>query len=258
MRTWKIAGCVLAGVLWLSGCTIVRQGEVGVRRTLGRLDDATINAGPRIYNPFITRIIKVETQTRNLEITLSLPSKEGLNVSTQISILYRVRPEMAPVVVEELGLDYERIAILSVFRSAAADVSAQYLARDMYTNGRGEIEHAIAERMQELLFDRGFEIEAVLLKSIDLPPNLFRAIEAKLEAEQEAQRMEFVLQQEQLEASRRQIEAEGIRESNKILSEGITEDLIRWQTIEAFRMLSTSPNAKIIITDGNSPILLEQ
>ena len=239
------------------GCTVIRQGEVGVKRTLGRLSPTYIPAGPEGFNPFVTRIIKVPTQTANLEVRLSLPSKEGLNVEAQISILYRVRPDMAPSIVENIGLEYERVAILSVFRSAAADVSARYEARDMYTSGRADIEHAIAERMRELLYDRGFEVEAVLLKSIDLPPNLFRAIEAKLEAEQDAQRMEFILQQETLEAERRRIEAEGIQQANLILAEGITEDLIRWQTIEAFRLLSTSPNTKVIITSGEAPLLLD-
>lgn len=256
MTVRKFLGMAL--LLWLTtGCTVVRQGQVGVKRTLGRLSDKPISAGPRVYNPFITRIIKVQTQTENIEIRLSLPSREGLNIDAQISILYNVRPEMAPQIVDQIGLDYERVAILSVFRSAAADVSARYLARDMYTNGRVEIEQEIAKRMQELLHDRGFAIEAVLLKSIDLPPNLFRAIEAKLEAEQEAQRLEFVLQQEKLEASRKRIEAEGVRDANQILGEGITDDLIRFQTLEAFRLLATSPNAKVIITNGDSPMLLD-
>ena len=248
---------VLVLALLLPGCTIIRQGEVGVKRTLGRLDMAPIPAGPQLYNPVVTRVIKVPVQSSNMEVRLSLPSKEGLNIEAEISILYRVRPEMAPTVVETIGMDYESVAILSVFRSAAADVSARYLARDMYTSGRVDIEHEIADTMRTLLYDRGFEIEAVLLKSIDLPPNLFRAIEAKLEAEQEAQRMEFVLQQERLEADRRRIEAEGIQAANRILAEGITDDLIRWQTVEAFRLLSTSPNTKVIITSGEAPLLLD-
>lgn len=248
---------LLALSLLASGCTVVRQGQVGVKRTLGRLDDQIITAGPRPFNPLITRIIKVSVQTRNMEVKLSLPSKEGLNISAEISILYRVQADQAAEVIEQIGMDYEQVAILSVFRSAAADVTSRYLARDMYTSGRLTIEQEIADRMRELLAPRGFNIEAVLLKSISLPPNLFRAIEAKLEAEQEAQRMEFVLEQERLEAQRRLIEAEGIRDANSVITEGINDDLLRWQSIEAFRELSQSPNTKVIITDGDTPMMLD-
>jgi len=251
------ARSLLSVALLAAGCTVVRQGEVGVKSTLGRLDEVIIPAGPQAYNPLVTRIIKIPTQTRNMEIKLSLPSKEGLNISAEISILYRVQPDMAAHVVENIGLDYEQVAIMSVFRSAAADVSSRYLARDMYTNGRLEIEHEIADTMRDILDERGFEIEAVLLKSIALPPNLFRAIEAKLEAEQAAQRMEFILEQETLEAARRRIEAEGIRDANNIISEGISPEIIRWQTLEAFRELSASDNTKIIVTDSHSPLMLD-
>ncbi|MEL6341849.1 MAG: prohibitin family protein [Myxococcota bacterium] len=270
---------VLSVVLFSAGCTVVRPGEVGVKRTLGRLDDRIIPSGPRVFNPLVTRVIKVPIQTRNMEVNLSLPSKEGLNISAEISILYRVKPEMAPDIVETIGLNYERVAIMSVFRSAAADVSSRYLARDMYTSGRLEIEHEIADTMRNLLGSRGFDIEAVLLKSISLPNNLFRAIESKLEAEQQVQQMAFVLEQEKLEAARlrieaegirdanalraegvaeqRRIEAQGIRDANELIGGGIDEDLIRWQTIEAFRELSTSSNTKVIITDSESPLMID-
>jgi regulator of protease activity HflC (stomatin/prohibitin superfamily) len=106
------------------------------------------------------------------------------------------------------------------------------------------------------LKDRGFIIEAVLLKSIVLPAGLTKAIGDKLEAEQDAQRMEFVLNKERLEATRRIIEAEGIRDAQKIISEGLSPLLLRFKTIEAFNKLSTSPNAKVIITNGEQPLMI--
>ena len=109
----------------------------------------------------------------------------------------------------------------------------------------------------KIIGDRGFVIESVLMKSIQLPKGLYQAIEEKLQAEQEAQRMEFVLQKERQEASRRTIEAEGIRDANKIISEGLTPQIIQYKTIEAYRELSKSPNAKLIIGNGNQPMLLE-
>jgi len=127
----------------------------------------------------------------------------------------------------------------------------------MHTGNRFEIETEIKEQMMKILGDRGFIIEAVLMKSIQLPPGLYASIEEKLQAEQEAQRMEFVLQKEQQEAQRRTIEAEGIRDANRIISEGLTPEILRYKAIEAYRELSKSPNAKVIIGGGDQPIMIE-
>ena len=110
--------------------------------------------------------------------------------------------------------------------------------------------------MMEQLKDRGFMIETVLLKTIVLPAGLTKAIEDKLEAEQDAQRMQFVLDKERQEAKRRVIEAEGVRDAQKIINEGLTPMLIQFKSIEAFNKLSTSPNSKVIITNGNAPLML--
>lgn len=129
----------------------------------------------------------------------------------------------------------------------------------MHTGERDMIEEQIRDRMREQLDERGIVIEAVLMKSIRLPERLSVAISEKLEAEQDAQRMEFVLAKERQEAERRRVEAEGIRDAQLIISEGLTPLLIQREQIEAFRELATSPNAKVIITDGESstPVLLE-
>ena len=126
----------------------------------------------------------------------------------------------------------------------------------MHTGQRAEIERAIRDLMMTQLKDRGFTVEAVLLKSIALPAGLTKAIEEKLAAEQDAQRMQFVLDKERQEAQRRIIEAEGTRDAQKIINEGLTPMLIRFKTIEAFNKLSTSPNSKVIITSGDTPLML--
>jgi regulator of protease activity HflC (stomatin/prohibitin superfamily) len=150
----------------------------------------------------------------------------------------------------------ETNVISSVFRSTAADVCSRYYAKDMHSAQRANIEREIAEQMVKILQPRGFDIEAVLLKNIQLPLGLARAVEEKLEAEQDAQRMEFLLQREKQEAERKLIEAQGIRDAQKIISEGLNRNIIEWQSIEAFRELAKSPNAKIILTDGKAPMLI--
>ena len=256
MKTYHAMG-TLSLVLLLSSCAIVRQGEVGVKRNLGKLNFKTVEPGAVAFNPLTTRVIKVPVRTVNVEIASQLPSKEGLNVSSVISILYRVMPEKAPEVIANIGPNYEEQVIISVFRSASADVCSQFFAKDMHSSQRAHIEQAIANRMATLLQPRGFEVEAVLLKNIELPEGLAQAVEHKLEAEQDAQRMEFVLQRERLEAQRKLVEAEGTRDAQRIISEGLNENIIRWQTVEAFKELAQSPNAKVIITNGDTPMLIE-
>ncbi|MEM6379077.1 MAG: prohibitin family protein, partial [Bacteroidota bacterium] len=162
----------------------------------------------------------------------------------------------APDLLRTVGRSYERNVVLPVFRSTVADVTARYFAKDMHTGERGTIENAIRKQMMELLKDRGILIEAVLIKSIQLPPNLARAIEEKLQAEQQALRMEFVLQEARQEAERRRIEAEGVRDAQSIISEGLNPNILQFKSIEAFLELAKSPNSKVIITDGDMPVLI--
>jgi regulator of protease activity HflC (stomatin/prohibitin superfamily) len=203
-----------------SSCTIIRQGEVGVKRRLGKIDPEYVQQGPKGYNFLTTTIIKVPTRTVNIEVKPDLPSKEGLTIRSEISILYRMKPEAAPKIVQNIGLNYESEVILPVFRSAAADVTAKFLAKDMHSGERGQIEQAIRKQMTDILEPKGFVIDNVLMKSINLPSGLARTIEEKLQAEQEAQRMEFVKEREKRDAERKIIEAEGKKEIARIQAEG--------------------------------------
>ena len=180
-----------------------------------------------------------------------------MNVGSVISILYRIEADKAASIIENIGMNYEEVLITSVFRSSAADVCSRFFAKDMHTAQRANIEIEIANQMRTILKNRGFEIEAVLLKTIQLPAGLARAVEEKLEAEQDAQRMEFLLQRERLEAQRKLVEAQGIRDAQKIISEGLNDQIIKWQSLEVFKELSKSPNSKIIMTNGSAPFLIE-
>lgn len=255
MKKSIILNAVLAALV-MTSCTVVKQGEVGVKRSFGKISPQPLMEGARGFNPLTTTITKLPTRTMNIEVRTPLPSKEGLTVQSDVSILYRLEGSYAPQIVEKLGSNYENVVILPVFRSAVADVSSKYFAKDMHTGERSQIEASIRELMMAQLKDRGFVVEAVLLKSIVLPAGLTRAIEEKLEAEQESQRMEFVLTKERQEAQRKTIEAAGIRDSQQIIAEGLSPLLIQFKSIEAFNKLSTSNNAKVIITSGKAPLML--
>lgn len=288
MKTIKILSLTLLIVGFFSSCVVIRPGEVGVRQRLGRINDQALSEGPRSYNPFTSTIVTLPTRTVNLEIRSNLPSKEGLTISSDISILYRIMPNEAPNILREIGRSYEQQIILPVFRSASADVTARFLAKDMHSGERSVIETQIRDRMAEILEDKGIVVENVLLKSIQLPQGLARSIEEKLQAEQDAQRMVFVKQQEQADAERRTIQAEGDRsaaiiqadadrqqleiraagqanailleanaqaEANKKLAEALEPQILQYRAIEAFYRMSTSDNAKVIITSSDSPFL---
>jgi regulator of protease activity HflC (stomatin/prohibitin superfamily) len=247
---------IFATVLLIgSSCVVIRPGEAGVKQRLGKFDNEVRTEGNMAYNPFTTKVIKESIQTNNLELVLNLPSKEGLSVDSEISILYRLEVNKVPDVLQNIGPNYQDV-ITSVFRSASADVCSQFFAKDMHSGKRADIELLIQQKMAEILDSQGIAIEAVLLKSIQLPSGLSLSIERKLQAEQDAMRMEFILQQERLEAQRKIIEAEGTRDAQRILSEGLTAEIIKFRSIEAFEKLSESPGSKIIITDGKTPFLI--
>jgi prohibitin 1 len=222
-------------IVTITSCTVIRQGEVGVKRKLGKISDEYIDQGPKGYNLFTTRILKVPTRTVNIEVRPDLPSKEGLTIKTEISILYRIKAEAAPDVLKKIGMNYESEVILPVFRSAAADVTSKYFAKDMHSGERSAIEVAIRKQMGEILTAKGFIIENVLLKGIKLPDGLARSIELKLQSEQEAQQMVFVKERQQRDAERQIIEAEGKKKIASIQAEG-------------------ENNAKIIAAEGQKRI----
>jgi regulator of protease activity HflC (stomatin/prohibitin superfamily) len=278
----------IASVILFSSCATIIQDEVAVKRTLGKLNKEVYHAGFRVYNPFISRLIYIPISTINLEINVGLPSKEGLTVQSDISILYKIKTNEVQNILKYTGLNYQNILVLPVFRSASADVCSQFDAKDMHSAKRATIETKIREKMMEVLESKGFIIEAVLLKSIVLPQGLSRSIEEKLQSEQEAQRMEFLKDRERKEAERKVLQAEGDKKSkiiaaegvkqileleaqgranailieaeanykaNDMLSKSLTPTILKFKQIDAFRALSTSPNAKTIITDGKTPLI---
>jgi regulator of protease activity HflC (stomatin/prohibitin superfamily) len=249
--------CIVAILFLCSSCAVIRPGEAGVKQTLGKFSDQISTQGVIYYNPLISKVVKESTQTNNIKLVLSLPTKEGLSVNSEISILYRLELNKIPTILENLGQNYESI-ITSVFRSASSDVCAQFFAKDMHSGMRANIEEEIKTKMLINLEKQadGIELIAVLMKSIQLPRGLASSIEQKLQAEQDAMRMKFIIQQATLEAERKIIEATGERDAQKILAQGLTNEIIQLRSIEAFVKLAQSSNSKVIITDGKTPLMI--
>ncbi|MEM1033140.1 MAG: prohibitin family protein [Myxococcota bacterium] len=254
LRRWALVPLLAFAT---SGCAVVNQGEVGLKRVWGQIQPEPLEPGMHGIEVVSTDVIRVPVRTRTKTFDFSLPSKEGMNIRARITLLYRVEAAKAVQVISTVGEEYEEALIGPVFRSQAADVSANYLAKDLYSDERRAIEQEIGAAMRTILEPRGFVIEQVLMKSIELPPGLAAAIERKLQAEQQAEEMRFLIDREKLAAQRKRIRAEGERDAQLVLAEGLSDRVLRWRSIEAFDRLANSPNAKVIVTDGKSPLNLQ-
>lgn len=251
----------LLGLLVLLGLyfstTIVPAGHVGVQDFFGAVSDRVLSPGIALIMPG-TQVVKFSVQTREMKETAAVPTSEGLIVTLDVSLLFRLRPEAAGRVYKTVGSRFEDVVIDPQLRSAIRDVTAEHEAKVLYSSTREAVAQNIFKHMQVTLAPRGIEAEQVLLRAVQLPPLLTTAIQEKLQAEQLAQRMKFVLDRERQEADRKRVEAQGIADFQTIVARGISAELLKWKAIEVAAELSKSPNAKIVVLGDKSglPIIL--
>ncbi|HSQ77153.1 MAG TPA: prohibitin family protein, partial [Bacteroidota bacterium] len=204
---------------------------------------------------------KFSTQTREHKESMQVLSREGLTIGLEISVLYRLNPDSAARVYQTIsGGDYETIVLIPQFRSHSRSVTASFQASALYSTERERLGMAIQEELARTVAIRGVIVESTPLRNVALPTQLTEAIEQKQRADQEAQRMEFILLKERQEADRKRIEARGIADFQTIVAQGISEQLLRWKGIEATEKLSNSPNTKVIIVGAGKdglPIIMD-
>ena len=251
---------VFAGLIALSQCfTIIPAGNIGVVDVFGTVNDLTLKAGPNFVNP-LARVIKMSIQTEELKETMDSPSKEGLTTQIEVSVLYHLNPERASEVYKTVGENYVSVILEPQFRSVSRGVTAMYEAKALYTSERGTLENLISEDLKKIVEPRGITVEATPMRRVGLPAGLTASIEEKLRAEQESQRMQFILTKEKQEADRKRIEAQGISDFQKIVATGISDQLLRWKGIEATTKIAESNNAKVVIIGSGKdglPIILD-
>ncbi len=238
--------------------TVIPAGTVGVVDFLGMVSDNTLKPGINLVNP-MARVEKFSIKTQEIKEVMKVPSEEGLTVDLEISLLYKLNPDKANIIYKTIGPNYREIVLIPQFRSVVRGVTARYEAKALYTASREKLASEIVNELQKIVAPRGILIEAAPLRQIVLPQRLTQAIEEKLKAEQESQRMVFVLNKEKQEAERKRIEAKGIADFQQIVSEGINEQLLKWKGIEATEKLANSPNTKIVIIGSGKdglPIIL--
>ncbi len=245
--TLALVGFVIAALIaFVQIWTVIPAGHVGVIDFFGNVSDQTLKPGVNFVNP-LANVIKFDARTQELKETMNVPSKEGLSVELEISLLYSLSFENANKIYKTVGEDYVDKILIPQFRSVVRGVTAKYEARALYTAEREQLSREMETELAKLVQPRGITLEAAPLRQIILPPGLTNSIEEKLKSEQESQRMQFILQRETQEAERKRIEAKGIADFQDIVSKGISDQLLKWKGIEATEKLAGSNNTKIVV-----------
>jgi regulator of protease activity HflC (stomatin/prohibitin superfamily) len=250
---------VILGGLFFGSFRVVPGGYVGVQILFGRIDNQPLMEGLSLINP-LKQLQIMSVRTQEMFEHADVPSKEGLTVGLEVSALYHLDPSAAPTVFRTLGEGYAKVFILPQLRSVIRGATVNHEAKDLYTSGREVIAQQIQDELHKMLSERGIILEKVLLRKIVLPKMVEDAINTKLAAEQDAERMRFVLQKERQEAERKRVEATGIADFQRTVTQGISEPLLKWKAIEVAHELSKSPNTKIVILGDKTglPIILSE
>ena len=237
---------------------VVPAGHVGVKDFFGSVSPNVLPPGVHLIVPF-TRVHKMSVRTEELKETAEVPSKEGLMMDLEGSVLYRLDPAKAAEVYKTVGANFAEVIVIPQVRSAIREITASYDAKALYSSEREKVAHETLDLIRTMTKGRGVVIDSVLLRKIGLPAIVANAIQEKLKREQESEQMKFVLAKEQQEAERKRIEAQGIADFQKIVAQGISPQLLEWKGIEATEKLAMSPNTKVVVV-GNPksglPIIL--
>ena len=258
-RILQLAVLGVALILLLASTTSIPTGNVGVLTLFGRVTGETLGEGIHLVNP-LKSVQKLTIQTQSVKESASVPSNEGLMLALDTSLLFHLDRTKAAEVYQSVGADYAEKIVEPTLRSEIRASTSAHSANALYTNARELVQQQIHDNLSKQLTPRGVVVENVLLRDVQLPPMLKDSIEAKQQAEQDALRMNFILQKEKQEAERKRIEAQGISDFQRIVATGISPQLLEWKGIEATEKLATSSNAKVVVI-GNPknglPLVLE-
>lgn len=237
---------------------IVPPGNVGVVNLFGEVSETTLNPGVHLLNPF-NKVLNFSTRIKDVKENVDVTSQEGLSLNLDVSLQYKLDPQKAATVYKTIGTDETQL-VISRFRSTVRAITANYPASAIYSTKRQEIAQKIDQQLTQEIPALGFIVEEALLRNVKMPDTLQAAIQNKLKTEQENQQMKFVLEKERQEAERKRIEAQGIADSQKIISGGLTNQVLQLRAIEATEKLAQSNNSKLVIIGsekGGMPIMIQ-
>lgn len=267
----RFAGiAILAIGVFSASVKQIDSGEVGVQSLFGKVQPNVLESGLNVVNPLVD-VITFDTKTQNYTMSavhdegdqagddaIRVLTADGLQVVIDLTVLYRVIPTETPQIVREIGTAYQNKIVRPITRTKIRDNAAYYDAVSLYSTKRDEFQNRIFKAIEENFKTRGLFLEQLLVRNIDLPVSVKKTIESKINAEQESQKMQFVLTKEKQEAERKRVEAQGIADYQKILSTGLSDKQLQYEAIKAQREIATSANTKVIIMNGRSnvPIML--
>jgi len=268
----RVTGGVLLAVGVLTSCFVqINTGFVGVKSLFGRVQTDILSSGLNIVNPLV-EVTQIETRTLNYTMSgiqtegkvqgddaIKVLTADGLEVTIDLSVLYRVVPDQTPRLIRETGSDFEDKIVRPITRTRIRDNAVYYEAVALYSTRRDEFQSRIFKSIEADFQKRGLFLENLLVRNISLPASVKAAIERKIEAEQEAQKMQFVLQKEKQEAERKRVEAQGIADYQQIISASLSDRQLQYEQIKAMTQLAGSANSKIIVmpSKGGAPLIID-
>lgn len=268
-RMGYLIGFLLIALGFVSSCFVqISAGTVGVQTLFGKVQKRVLTEGLSVVNPIMS-VTKFDTKTQNYTMSavhdegdqngddaIRVLSADGLEVIIDLTVLYRVMADKAPTILRTIGENYTAVVVRPITRTKIRDLAANYDAVALYSNKREEFQQRLFTAIEKEFTKRGFVIEQVLIRNLNLPASVKAAIESKINAEQESQKMRFILDKERQEAERKRVEAQGISDYQRILTSTLSDKLLQYEKIKAQKELANSPNAKIIIMDGkNTPLI---
>ena len=266
----KVVGFAIIGIgALISSVVQINPGEIGVQKLFGKVSNSTLESGLNLVNPLV-EVVTFDIRTQNYTMSgvhdegeksgddaIRVLSADGLEVVIDLTVLYKVVPGEAPRILKEIGTDYRNTIVRPICRTKIRDNAVYYDAVALYSTKRDEFQARIFKTIEKDFKSRGLVLEQLLVRNITLPASVKATIESKINAEQDAQKMTFVLQKEKQEAERKRVEAQGIADYQKILSTGLSDKQLQYEMIKA---IATSPNAKLIIMGNgknNTPVILD-
>ena len=267
----KIAGVITMVIGVLIGSIVqIDAGQVGVKKLFGKVQNDVLQSGLHMINPLI-EVTRLDIKTQNYTMSgvhdegvkaaddaIRVLTADGLEVTIDLTVLYKLLPSEAPKLVRETGVDYTDKIVRPLTRTKIRDNAVYYDAIALYSSKRDEFQSRIFKSIEDDFKKRGLVLEQLLVRNITLPQSVKATIEQKINAEQDAQKMQFVLLKEKQEAERKRVEAQGIADYQRIINTGLTSQQLQYEQIKAYLELAKSPNSKVIIMGkGNTPVILD-
>ncbi|HTL08305.1 MAG TPA: prohibitin family protein [Chitinophagaceae bacterium] len=267
----RVVGLIVMLLGVMTACVIqIEAGQVGVQKLFGKVQKEVLGSGLHFINPLVD-VVKLDVKTQNYTMSgiqdeghktgddaIRVLTADGLEVTIDLSVLYRVVPNDAPKLLSETGENFEDKIVRPITRTRIRDNAVYYEAVALYSSKRDEFQQRIFKTIEADFNKRGLLLENLLVRNITLPQSVRATIEQKINAEQDAQKMQFVLQKEKQEAERKRVEAQGIADYQRIISESLTDRQLQYESIKAQLEIAKSANAKVIIMGkGSNPVILD-